>query len=400
MAFKEEIIITAQDQASPEIDRAAAAMENVNNLLSVEKLKEYSDAVFNFGKGLITDFVGGALSSEKALNFLESTLKRTATTAQEYISFAEGMTTQERNSNEVVQSKIALYTDLATQLQANSVLEDDAIIRAAAMFESNEKLRMNTSEYLNLLPNIAAAMEQFTGQQVTADMAARELIRGVEGGSRIFNQLGIDLNGANGEFIGTEAAIKLLNSATAGLGDSVLNADGGIRQLQNAWGDFKDAIGAEILPVARTLISDFLLPAVQWLAALDPEIKAFIAQAVIMSTVIAGGVSVIAGFSLAIAAIGTAAATTAAYFAGITAAAWALYEALDYLFELMNVNAALQGFFEMFMNYEGASLAEDVQTAARRGNSGNRIYNGIADAQDEQEYNILPENIGLENLYG
>jgi len=138
----------------------------------------------------------------------------------------------------------------AQQLQKVTLFGDEQSIEAASRLaqllgEDEEAI----SRLLPLVQDLATA--KFGGNLVTAaDLVAKS----VGSSTNALSRYGITIEGAVGSSERLESAIKALNQQVGGQARAAAEVGtGGITQLKNVWGDYKEYLGSKLLPVMNKI---------------------------------------------------------------------------------------------------------------------------------------------------
>lgn len=148
--------------------------------------------------------------------------------------------------NESVQRRLL---DFASEMQTKTIYDDDTIIQAETFLANQGR----TEEQIKKTIQAAAELATVTGQDITT--ALQQLDMTFEGSAGRLGKLDGEFKKLSKTQLENGAAIDLVLQKYGGsaeaLGDTQL---GRIKKLENAWGDFQEKVGAEILPTISSLV--------------------------------------------------------------------------------------------------------------------------------------------------
>lgn len=180
-----------------------------------------SDAFSNLG-GFIVDSAKAAAESETSLNRLNVSLAQT------------GILTEETSKR---------FQDLASEIQATTAFEDDAVIASAALIQSLGRLSED-----GLRKATIAATDLAATMNIDLESATRMIGKAAEGNTTALQKLGIEFNKGSTD---AETFANVLQSIEQRFGGAAQaqakTFAGALAQLKNIWGDLKETIGGVII---------------------------------------------------------------------------------------------------------------------------------------------------------
>lgn len=241
---------------------------------------------------------------------------------------------------------------MASELQANSLFGDEAIL---------QKVTANLLTFGNVAGDSFARAQQaaldlsarlgtdLQSSTVMLGKALNDPVTGITALTRVGvsfteqQKQQIKAMAQAGDMAGAQALIlSELERQYGGQAKAAAEADGGITQLANSWGDFQEQIGAVLIEFIQPLIGG-LGGLVSWLQSLDQDTRKWVvgiglaAAALgpllvvigLVSSGIGSLITMFAAASPALAGLGIAAGPVVAIIAGVAAAAALLYANWD-----------------------------------------------------------------------
>jgi hypothetical protein len=194
-----------------------------------------SNVFKNVGKA-----IGAAFSVQMLIQFAKKSLE-----VYDIQAKAEASLLQALKGREDVQKRLMLQ---ASELQKVTLFGDEATIQAQAMLA---KFGMTETQIKRLIPLIQD-YATISGQDLTsaADMVARS----VATSTNALVRYGVEIEGAAGSSERMESAVDALSEMVGGQAVAAAQAGtGAVTQFNNAWGDFAESVGEDILPALTRL---------------------------------------------------------------------------------------------------------------------------------------------------
>jgi hypothetical protein len=194
-----------------------------------------SNVFKNVGKA-----IGAAFSVQMLIQFAKKSLE-----VYDIQAKAEASLLQALKGREDVQKRLMLQ---ASELQKVTLFGDEATIQAQAMLA---KFGMTETQIKRLIPLIQD-YATISGQDLTsaADMVARS----VATSTNALVRYGVEIEGAAGSSERMESAVDALSNMVGGQAVAAAQAGtGAVTQFNNAWGDFAESVGEDILPALTRL---------------------------------------------------------------------------------------------------------------------------------------------------
>lgn len=190
--------------------------------------------------------------------------------------------------------EVAALQEVAAQLMANGVLDDDAIVRGQAQLVA---LGLQTDSVLALSQTMAdLAVDQYGVNAGSAELEATALMlnKAMQGNTMMLEkQYGAFTETEKAIFeFGTETEkVAALQGILAGkmkyTNDVAINTmEGAMANLQNQFGGFQESIGDALIPVLIQL-AGILSSVAEWLNNLDPSTVEIIAKVLLFGTALA-----------------------------------------------------------------------------------------------------------------
>jgi len=353
MAFTEELILKAKDQATETVKKLNISME------TLKKTTAIAGAVFTSGAFIIKSWATEAVNADLIYQSLESSLKRNMENIKEYSILGSENTVITTNNSIAVKKQTEELKQLAFGLQNVSVFSGDNIVQAQALLAN---FGLTTDQIKRTTPAVvdfASKMSMMSGRQVEVSEAANLIGRAFEGNVIGLRRYGINLS-ENGKVLKNfDDILKKVVTNTKGAGQDFANtAAGGMAIFKNAVDDLKRDLGMAFLPVLKDITENGLMPMINFLNGLSAEFKNNIAITVLVVTAISGIVTVIGAVGIAISVLTPTVLAIIGYFSAFTIGAIALYEVLLKLSNLINT-----GFFDKITSFfnQPAKVSPELQ---------------------------------------
>jgi hypothetical protein len=251
----------------------ATINEDVNVRINAEdnaskKIEKVNGSIFDLKKGL--SLLAGAFTVTKTLQFADECIKAyeesirvslaLEVAAKNAIDLGDGY---EKASGGVKKATDELQA-YATSLQSTLAFEDDAIVAAESVFlqfgAGVEQVKLLTPAMLDL----AASIELTTGTQVELTDIAHLMGKTFDGSVGILERYKIQLNETQkAEFENATELERMglvaqyVSQQYAGSATEMSNTtQGELRKAEIAWGNYKEQIGAQLLPI-KAKIGEF-----------------------------------------------------------------------------------------------------------------------------------------------
>lgn len=171
--------------------------------------------------GFVSDSISASAESEASLKQLQIALAQTGKLTDENVS---------------------AFQNLATQLQATTAFEDDAIIANTALIQS--MARLDTE---GLKRATVAATDLAATFNIDLESASRLIGKAAEGNITAFKKLGVEFNKGKDDAETFANVLSTLESRFGGAAQAQAKTfTGAITQLKNVFGDMQENIGAVI----------------------------------------------------------------------------------------------------------------------------------------------------------
>lgn len=380
--FREEIVIGAKDEASTAVRSA---------MLSIEGLREVqqrASQAFMAGIDAITGWVQEALAAETAYTGLESALQQNIASQQTAIGLYGESTVMLGMNSEAVTADAMALKELAYELQNHSAYAGDNIVQMQAALA---QYGLNTAQIQEMTPaliDMASAYEMATGKQISLTDVAKRYNDATQGSKEALKDFGINLKDVQGNMIPYEILVGKITEATQGQAEVFAGtATGAIRSMANAWGDLERDLGQAVLPLLMNLMNGYIKPLITWVGSLSTETKQAAAVAVLFGTALAGLTAAAATLSIAVNALNFSMVPWIATFAAVAAGAYALYEALSYVLEVIEQLSGygLDDLFGVILSGVGADQGASIDEAYSRGGGNKPVYEGFNELMNENE---------------
>lgn len=224
-----------------ELDLLFETRDAIKNLEKFTKESQRSaNVVESSFKTLTAVAVGfvGIFATQKLFGFFEGAVEASAEAEAALNSLNSALAISGNFSQEASKS----FADFASQLQATTTLEDDAIIRTGALIESLTNL---DSQGLQKATQAAADLSVAIG--VDLDSASRLIAKGIEGNTAAFKRYGIEVKKGANDTENFANVIDALNTRFGGAAaNQIFTYAGAITQAKNAFGDILEEIGSII----------------------------------------------------------------------------------------------------------------------------------------------------------
>lgn len=180
-----------------------------------------ADAFANLG-GFIVDSAKAAAESETSLNRLNVSLAQT------------GILTEETSKR---------FQDLASEIQATTAFEDDAVIASAALIQSLGRLSSDGLERAT-----KAATDLAATFNLDLETASRLVGKAAEGNTTALGKLGIEFAKGSTDAETFANVLQTIEQRFGGAAkEQARTFAGAIAQLSNVWGDLKETVGGIII---------------------------------------------------------------------------------------------------------------------------------------------------------
>ena len=232
----------ATSKASDSTGKAGKSIAGSIGLM-VDPLKYAGDAV-SFVTDQLTGMVSAAMEDEAAASQLAQQLRQAAGASDEAVAGAEAY---------------------ITALSKTAAIADDELRPALATLATATGDTTKAQDLLALATDISAGTGKDLGT-VTQALAKAQL--GSIGG---LSKLGIATEDADGKALSLEETLAKARDTFKGAGEAAANTSaGGMKKAQIGFDEFKESIGAKLLPVLGTLSTFFtekVLPGIESLVA-------------------------------------------------------------------------------------------------------------------------------------
>lgn len=135
------------------------------------------------------------------------------------------------------------YREYATAVQTATGLDDDAVVRSQATVQAFIGQSRVTKELTFAIADLSEA------KKLDLDAAAELIGRGIAGQTTALKRLGIEIDDNLDKQGRMTAIIDAVNQKFGGQAAAVLKAQGGLRGLQNVFGDMQEEIGRRFAPI-------------------------------------------------------------------------------------------------------------------------------------------------------
>jgi hypothetical protein len=218
-----------KDELSSALDKNTTKAKSLGTALQVAVGSFAATAAIK-GISLLTDGVG------TLVNFLEDSVKASAESETSLKQLTVALAQTGKLTGETVKS----FQDLATQIQATTAFEDDAVISSIALIQSLARLDSDGLKRATIAAtNLAATFN------IDLDTAARLVGKAAEGNTTAFGKLGIQFEKGT---TNAETFSNVLGTLESRFGGSAAaqaqTYSGALTQLTNVYGDLKENIGA------------------------------------------------------------------------------------------------------------------------------------------------------------
>lgn len=239
-----EIRITAKNLADPEVAKALAQLKGVTDgTVKVKQATEESTGsltknVASYAAGLAT-WEGAKRLWSGLTSFVGSSIAAFA----EQESAQVKLTAALRNQSLAIPSVIREYTAMASAMQRMSVFGDEAVLGVQAML-----IQVGGVMPSQMQRATQATLDLAAGLGMDLNAAGMLVAKAMSGNTDTLGRYGITLNKARIEAEGTSYVLGELNKRFGGQAEAQLETYAGrTAQLSNAWGDFKEQVGAFIV---------------------------------------------------------------------------------------------------------------------------------------------------------
>lgn len=189
------------------------------------------------------------------------------------------------------QEQVQALQDLAAQIMANGVLDDDAIIRGQAQLSTFGLQTESVMELTQSMADLAVNQYGVTAGGAELEASANMIAKALQGEFGMLEKSGIRFTEAQKQMIlyGTEAEkvaaiqegfnqnLKYTNEVAA------QTFEGAMANLQNQFGSFQETLGAAMIPALMEL-GEILAKVAEWLNSLDEGTVEVIAKVLLFGT--------------------------------------------------------------------------------------------------------------------
>lgn len=382
MAFTEEIILKAKDQAS-------AVLKKIG--ISVNELKTATlaaGASFTAGTAIITDWVNQArLGEQSILAFNQAFSNTTGSIDDMNQATSLGIEYTSAMTKEMDKEAQALF-DLADALQNKTGVAGDDIRKMEAQMKQYGLTNQQILEMTPIAVGMMQKLELLTGRQIDTAEAGKIVTEAMKGEGEVLKLLGIDLQkGADG----TVAYQEVLKGLQGAVGDtSDLLEDSFTVQWRVAMatiGDLRKELGNVLLPILKDVNEIGIKPLISFIQSLTDTEKKWIVGITVGTTAISGLAFGLGSLTLAITAVNVPLAVMALKIGAMAVSAGILYKIVK---EISSVAGDFVGGFGI----DTVGLSETAQAKYNQTtqNKKPKIYNGARDymAEVEEESMLNP----------